>query len=1028
MKKGRNTQYCSNKTNRLLPRAVSLLFIAVMVLFSGRLSSQVVIEDFNSGYIDLISYPGEDIHPDSWDLDANQTYEDSEYSLKLYGNTWKILQIEPYTLDSGSVWQVASYIQSVGRYQGFGLMDEDNVLFYSFAGTTMLDPEEWLHVYQGEFPLNSWNLYQLPVGSDWMAWYQYEPVITQIVFVNDNDNLPSPGVIYFDDILDITSILPVDPLVLISSTDFTVTDYTPKWNPDEGNLDEGKKRLAEVQFFSYVYDPGYDEHFYHWEFGDGTTSNEQHPVHLYQVEDGHLYSVFLAVENPAGRFGFASYQLDPPQGESSLPLTMSFVGDVMLARRMEQPGGVIPTYGVEAVFEPTRHLLGHGTDISVLNLESPLTTATTIHPTKGISFKGHPDNVQGLVYAGIDLVSLANNHILDFMLPGLLETQQVLDDAGILHCGAGSNSYEAYMPAFITRKGITTAFLASSDRTGHYNNYQPYLQAGFNKPGFAYMTPYYVQQQINSVRDVADLVVMYLHSGSEYSLGPISDYDYFRAGDLYPGEEYFDRLDVPKMWDREIRHFMIDNGADLVVNHHPHIIQGVEVYNGKLIAHSLGNFIFDMNRADTMPSMILHAEATDEGFAGFKIIPAFVDNYVPQPATGQLGLYILDYLARRSKELDTYLHIDRDNIRGHVILDTLSMSYADYHSIDSIPLYPSGNLFRSKPLRLNRNGFLSEITDIQPQASYHYRLGRESIWFGNFEDEGCTLWNTSNSSVSYDNSEAYSGNRSLKQVRSAGSGSVTSNISHRITRYENTGHTLHGYIKTQNANNALIQVRYYSTRTGWMISSEDISNPVSGTQDWTFFYKDLSVPSNANFFDIVLSSSGPAMGTGVVWFDDVGLIEWTGWENYYGPSMISNPNDFYYLQLQTPVFNDFVQVAYLEREYSSGTGSMLLSGQVDYEVPLVESKLYKSYPNPFNTETNISFISNNSGITEISIYNVRGQLVRSLFSDFVEPGLLKTILWNGRDNTNNIVSSGVYFYQMRVDNKVISTRKSLLLK
>ena len=99
----------------------------------------------------------------------------------------------------------------------------------------------------------------------------------------------------------------------------------------------------------------------------------------------------------------------------------------------------------------------------------------------------------------------------------------ILNEAGILHSGAGLNSYEAYIPAFKSVKGQTIAFLSSSDRTGQYNNYQPFLHAGENKPGFAYMTPYYIKQQIQSVRDVSDIVVVEMQEASMHvHPGPIT--------------------------------------------------------------------------------------------------------------------------------------------------------------------------------------------------------------------------------------------------------------------------------------------------------------------------------------------------------------------------------------------------------------------------------------------------------------------------------------------------------------------------
>ena len=339
-------------------------------------------------------------------------------------------------------------------------------------------------------------------------------------------------------------------------------------------------------------------------------------------------------------------------------------------------------------------MLGLSADITVANLEIPLSDQGYPHPSKSIIFRSAPENVSGLIYAGIDVVTLANNHILDYMEPAMIQTQNILSEAGIIYSGAGMNSYEAYLPAFKSVKGQTIAFIASSDRTGQYNNYQPYLNAGENKSGFAYMTPYYLKQQIQSVEDLADLIVVEMHAGSEYSYEPGLDYDSYTPlegftnlrtnpaseigfqmipKDGMEAEDYSWRLDRPQMWDRAIRHFAIDEGADIVIVHHPHIIQGVELYDGKLIAHSLGNFIFDLNYPETYPSMILNGEADESGFIAFSIDPVYIDDYLTLPAKGELGNYILDYISMRSKELNTYVHVDTDNQRAYVIVDSLSL-------------------------------------------------------------------------------------------------------------------------------------------------------------------------------------------------------------------------------------------------------------------------------------------------------------------------------------------------------------------
>ncbi|MDZ4121697.1 MAG: CapA family protein, partial [Candidatus Cloacimonadaceae bacterium] len=461
-----------------------------------------VLEDFESGNVVLQSWLDEDIQPTLWNLDSSVTYNSSLYSLRLSGNTWKQQIINPVTVDSNAVFQVAARAQTGARFQGIGFNDGTNTLFYSFSGNTVMNIETWVPVYQGQYSQNTWNLYQLPIADDWWAFFDYLPIITSIVYVNDNDGISSPRSIWFDDIWDISSDLPIAPQVNISY-DITTRRINNNFN-----------RIVGVQFTSVVTDPDSDTHTYQWDFGDSTYSSLANPYKVFTVTDNRPWRVSLRVTDSTGKWGLASCLIPVDTGDGTLPITMTFIGDVMLARRYEQAGGIIPTLGVNAIFEPTRHLLGGAADITVANLEVPLTNQGTPHPTKSVVYRGNPNNVAGLVHAGINIVSTANNHTLDYGLAGLQQTQQVLDQAGILHSGAGANSYEAYTPAFINKNGLNIAFLRSSDRTGQYNNAQPYLQAGYNKPGFAYLTPYYIGRQIEMVQGIADLKIVEMHGGS----------------------------------------------------------------------------------------------------------------------------------------------------------------------------------------------------------------------------------------------------------------------------------------------------------------------------------------------------------------------------------------------------------------------------------------------------------------------------------------------------------------------------------
>ncbi|HEX38067.1 MAG TPA: T9SS type A sorting domain-containing protein [Candidatus Cloacimonetes bacterium] len=988
----------------------TFLFITTL-LFSHQRAQ--VIEDFEQSSVILESYPGQDFDPNDWCIDSTNTHNNSQYSLKLFGNTWKVEQITPITLDSNSVWTVSALVETKGEIHGFGIMDSVNVLMYSLDGHEELNIEEFITVYQGAFPEQVWDTYYLPVTDDWFAWFEYYPTITALLFINDLDTDPD-GVVYFDDILNVTEDLPAIPEVDIWSS--RGREY----------MDSFGKRNLDVQFFSEVFDPDSDTLFYHWDFGDGNTSSVENPAHTYVIYDDHPYNVFLEVTDDTGMIGRANCQIVPDQGTSSFPITMNFIGDILLARGYENPGGIIQTYGVEAIFEPTLNLLGNAADVTIANLECPLTDQGTPHPTKPIYFRGDPDNVEGLSYAGIDIVTLANNHILDYGLIGLQQTQDVLAQEQILYSGAGANSYEAYTPILYTQNGVTFAFLASSDRTGQYNNYQPYLNAGYNKPGFAYMTPYYISQQIAEVEDVSDLQIIEMHAGSEYSLAPGSQYDKSEELNPYQDEGYNPKADVPHMWDRAIRQHAIDAGADLVICHHPHIIQGFEVYHNKLIAHSLGNFVFDLMYPETMPTMILNAKINENGFYEYRVKPAYIDDWIPQPATGEFGLHILDYLAYRSKELNTYIYVDRDSVYAKIILDTLNMNVNSQIFTDYITLQQTDDYSMSAPQKTTHYANISEMSSISPIGDWEYRLGKENVWFGNMEDEGCTMWDLIEPEEFYDNTVHYEGQRSLAHEWDSNNYyDLITNFEGRLKRYsDSTNYSLHGCIKTQNAGGVNIQVRYYETRWySYLLGSDYVTTDIVGDTDWTYYYKVLNMPANTNYIDIYLKSEAPSSGTSYAWFDNVGIIEWNDWRSQDTNPYIESPNDWYYYQVRTDDAIGNATVKYIETAY----GPLPQVGVSDPPEPQpIISSLF-NYPNPIKGRTTISFSLNKIyDNIQLKIYNIRGQLVRleELYS--LKSGKNEYI-WDLHDNDGKEVANGIYFYSISKGKEILTTQKCVIL-
>lgn len=982
---------------------VWLSVLACLPLFAQTGQRFETIEDFESGTVELLSWLDEDVNPGGWQLTNSGTHQSSAWSLQLTGNTWKQQMISPVEVDSGSVFQVAAKTSSGAKAQGIGFSDGIHTLFYSFSGTLTLDIEAWVPVYQGAFSNGVWNSYRIPIADDWHAFFDYLPVITSLVYINDLDGVSNRS-LWIDAILDVSDELGAAPAVLVSHQ-VTWQDQNPAGNRNVG-----------VQFYCQVNDPDSDTFLYQWDFGDSLGSAEMNPYHLYEIQDGHPYRATLRVTDSSGRWGLGSTLVNVDPGEDSLPLRMNFVGDIMLARKYESYGGIIPTLGVNAIFEPTLDILGNAADITMANLEVVLTNQGSPHPTKSVVYRGNPDNVSGLVYAGIDQVSLANNHVLDYGWQGLSQMIGVLNQNGIIHSGAGIDSYQAYTPSFINRNGLNIALLASSDRTGQYNNAQPYLQAGYNKPGFAYLTPYYITQQLDAVEGFADLRIVEMHGGSEYSLSPGSGYD--KLDNPFLGddqdEDYSPKSDVPHLWDIAIRHWAIDSGADLVVVHHPHIIQGIEVYQGKVIAHSLGNYVFDLDYPETMPSMILYADADHDGFSNFLIRPVYIDSYIPKPATGQLGLYILDYLSMRSRELNTLLIVDSDAITASVAVDdsqaqTSSHSYCFNHILE--PVSGQGNA--TAPFKLPRYGSISAVESIEPVDGADYRLGAETIWFGNFEDEGSTLWDVE----TFSTTDVFDGARSAMIAPPAGQ-TRTATIKNRCKWYDNSKiFTLHGWIKTTNATNANILIRYYNSRTSSLIGSQNITANISGNSDWTWYSKEITIPSNAWYYDIRLTCTNSGGDPVLALFDNVGLIEWTPWTAWEPGNSVLNPNNYYWMQARTLENPKSISVRFCEKRYSATSSR-------SKPTPPAQMAL-RIYPNPFRDSATLVFDIEGKEPARLAVYNLRGQKIRTL-AEGILPAGKHQVLWDGQDQTGRRAASGIYFMRLEQSGRAV-TQKAVLL-
>ncbi len=315
----------------------------------------------------------------------------------------------------------------------------------------------------------------------------------------------------------------------------------------------------------------------------------------------------------------------PVQTPPEEAISIIIGGDVLLDRRVAT---MIEELGVDEPFKFVSSLLKKF-DLVFANLECPLSNEGK--PTRwGDCFRGEPEYAKGLKNAGINCLSLANNHILDFGKEALFETISTLDKLNIYHAGAGMNSEEAYAPAVIKIKDKKVSFLAFS-----YIVPEGFFPSSTKAGIAAARSPFkLVSEGIKKAKKESDLVVCSFHWGAEYS----------------------DKIVTHQ---QELAHLAIDSGADVVFGHHPHVLQGIEIYRGKIVAYSVGNFVYDRYRTKTGEAYLLKFKFSSGKFSEIEIVPLSISlSGQPKIAEEENAQAILERLSSLSEELGTSLKIE----------------------------------------------------------------------------------------------------------------------------------------------------------------------------------------------------------------------------------------------------------------------------------------------------------------------------------------------------------------------------------
>ncbi|MGX5452565.1 capsular polyglutamate synthetase CapA [Bacillus cereus] len=316
--------------------------------------------------------------------------------------------------------------------------------------------------------------------------------------------------------------------------------------------------------------------------------------------------------------------IEPVKPHEKEKLTMTMVGDIMMGRHVKE---IVERYGTDYVFRHVSSYLKNSDYVSG-NFEHPVLLEDKKNyqkANKNIHLGAKEETVKAVKEAGFTILNLANNHMTDYGVKGTIDTIKAFKAADLDYVGAGENLkdvknivYQNINGVRVATLGFTDAFVAGAIATKE-------------QPGALSMNPDVLFQQISKAKDPkkgnADLVVVNTHWGEEYDNKPS------------PRQEALAKA-------------MVDAGADIIVGHHPHVLQSFDVYKQGIIFYSLGNFVFDQGWTRTKDSALVQYHLRDNGTAILDVVPLNIQEGSPKPVTSTLG-----------KEL-VYRQLTKDTSKG----------------------------------------------------------------------------------------------------------------------------------------------------------------------------------------------------------------------------------------------------------------------------------------------------------------------------------------------------------------------------
>jgi poly-gamma-glutamate capsule biosynthesis protein CapA/YwtB (metallophosphatase superfamily) len=584
------------------------------------------------------------------------------------------------------------------------------------------------------------------------------------------------------------------------------------------------------------------------------------------------------------------------------PAQVVFSGDVMFGRRYLDPrgdgsheGALTDAHDPRSFERIVRHVapLVRDADLFIPNVETAFAWRGVAHPSKPFVFLSPPTSVAALRFLGADVAGLANNHTYDFFEDGLRSTLDELHAAGIQTVGAGLDEDTAYAPLVVTSKGVRLGIAAFCGlricgvRTGvdTLPDEPPYQDARGELGGVAKLSDEKLLTAIDGLKKESDRVTVLLHSGNEYSATPTA------------GQQ-------------NAAHDAIDLGADLVIGHHPHVVQAFEAYKGKLIAYSLGNLVFDQDFRETWAGAVLRVEMTagPAPLRSFAFDPIMLEDYVPYPTTGRVARSIIRYLGEISAPYG--VTVVEEQGRGRILLSSATSlkSVERYGTRAPIPEIVGGGA------TVNLEDLLGPGTYLSSVEGDGVSLGRDVLYVGSFENElvgspyeHADGWNVVSEAQHIVTQDARDGTRALQICRDI-TAPATSGL-YSAGRHEippGRTYSLCGCLRGSDMAEARASIVYWDTiaTDAQPIASHRIVTRKAGS-DWGCFCGSSTPPPRAVYVNVRLEANDEARATacnGVdrglhcVDWDALRLVEWQRKDG----AAIALPNHIDFLRVDAP--------------------------------------------------------------------------------------------------------------------------------